>query len=116
MFPSFSVIKNFPLSTIDSDHGLLKPSFIFDKLISAKAFEVKNYEILVQLMVRTQEYQRLENIFDIISGQSLMSLFIEESTKNSNDIGLNTSPVTSTTFILCFFKNEVNSIGLISLS
>ena len=48
----------------------------------------KNYEILVQLMVRTQEYQRLENIFDIISGQSLMSLFIEESTKNSNDIGL----------------------------
>ena len=47
----------------------------------------RNYEILVKLILRTQEYERLEGIFDIISEQNLMPLFVAESVENSNDIG-----------------------------
>ena len=47
----------------------------------------RNYEILVKLILRTQEYERLEGIFDVISEQNLMPLFVAESVENSNDIG-----------------------------
>ena len=45
-----------------------------------------NYKVLVRLMAGTQEYRRLEFIFDIVAGQNKLGLFIEAT--SGNDYGL----------------------------
>ena len=71
-------------------HAMLTASILLSTtyLERAKVYaKSRNYEILVKLILRTQEYERLEGIFDIISEQNLMPLFVAESVENSNDIG-----------------------------